>query len=183
MIYTRSGAAIRIAAARSRAGFPQGVSIQRLDSVTSIPIYIGCVRNRGGTRSRGVIHSASTNRPDCQRSRCRQQSEGPKNSRELRPARCCDILNITAEYGADPELSPKPGLLFANHPYRFPKPFAWETMAHLTRSPFRKSHVSHCRTIGNRHFAKRNSAPKHTPEHDLPHAPHIRTGIRFANRS
>jgi len=33
MIYTRSGAAIRIAAARSRAGFPQGVSIQRLDSV------------------------------------------------------------------------------------------------------------------------------------------------------
>lgn len=78
-------------------------------------------QNRGGTQSRGVICSASTNRPDCQRSRCRHQSTDPKNSEEPRPVRCCDILNITATSGGDPELSQKPGLLFGHHPYRFPK--------------------------------------------------------------
>lgn len=38
-------------------------------------------RNRGGTRSRGVICPASTNRPDCQRSRCRHKSTDLKSSR------------------------------------------------------------------------------------------------------
>jgi hypothetical protein len=120
MIYTRSGAAIRIAAARSRAGFPQGVSINV--SIPSRDTRKRHSRNRGGTESRGVICSASTNRPDCQRSRCRQRCTDPKNSEEPRPVRCCDILNITAEYGVDPELSPNSILLFANHPYRFPEP-------------------------------------------------------------
>lgn len=75
-------------------GYLSNVSIPSRET----PSYIYKRRttwNRGGTRSRGVICSASTNRPDCQRSRCRHNDIGPKNSEEPRP---CPLLRHPEYY-------------------------------------------------------------------------------------
>lgn len=99
MIYTRSGAgdSHRLSRPVSRRLPSRGI-YQRLDPVSCLPLYIykrSTPQNRGGTQSRGVICSASTNRPDCQRSRCRNTSTGTQNSEEPRP---CPLLRHPEYY-------------------------------------------------------------------------------------